>query len=87
MLGGGTGRTWRLNGCGAESDRGLLPMLRTGAEWIEVVFLRSRFGEGEESGLSGTMSPSSILCLRKFLQREVQTLPRKPGWSEAPGRP
>lgn len=90
MLGGGTGRTWGLNACGAESDRGLQPMLRIGAEWIErieAVFLRRRFGEGEESGPSGTMSPSSILCLRKFLQREVQTLPRKPGWSEAPGRP
>lgn len=56
-------------------------------EWIEVVFLKSRFGESEESGPSGTMKPSSILCLRKFLQRDVQTLPRKPGWSEAPGRP
>lgn len=60
--------------CGAESDRRLQPMLRSGAEWIEVVFLRSRFGEGEESGPSGTISPSSILCLRKFLQRDPGSL-------------
>lgn len=57
--------------------------LRCRAKSMEVVSLRSKFEVDEESVPSWNMSPSGSLCQIKCLQRCIQSLPRKPGQSEA----
>lgn len=86
MLGGGIGSPCRLIRCGDERTEELRQALRFGAERM-IVLLRSRFGEDEVSVPSWNMSRLSGLCQGKYVKREAQVLPRKPGWDEAPPGP
>lgn len=64
----------------------LRQMLRFGAEWMEVVLLRSKFGANEESVPSWNMSPSGSLSEEVFA--EVGTVSPQEAWPErGPSRP